>query len=119
MADDITVRVEGLARLQRATAGLAGDLTDPRMAERPAEGGAAVVRRFAPRRTGALSRSFASSREGVTSSSGYVWPVNSGVPSRGMAGQRFVERGVDAMNRDAGHELETEIAEAIRGRGLA
>lgn len=103
MAGELVVVVSGARETARALLALPDELDDA-LTDAEVEGAgvvAAAMRGLAPRRTGRLASSVgvfrAAGEVGAGASVDYLWPVVSGVPSRGMAANPFPSRAAELV----------------------
>lgn len=122
----MTVKVEGLAKLQRQLKAMGADLDDLKdvMAAISAEG-ARVASGFTPRRTGRLARTVRgnrAARKAVVSagraSVRYAGPINYGWPERNIEASGFMQRADAVMGPRATQMLEEGVSDLIREKGL-
>lgn len=122
----MTVKVEGLAQLQRQLKEMGADLADLKdvMAAISAEG-AAVAAAFAPKRTGRLARSVRgnrAARKAVVAagraSVPYAGPINYGWPARNIPANGFMQAADTVMEPRAAGMLEDGVTRLISARGL-
>jgi hypothetical protein len=119
-------RVEGLASVTRALRAVGVDVSDLKDAfQAIATRGAALVKRHTPVRSGRLQGDIrgnrATSRAVVTagrSNLRYAGPINYGWPKRGIAAAGFMQAGDKELQPYAVQQLEDEINQSIRKRGL-
>lgn len=116
------VAVEGVPALVADLRGLGRALDDLDVDALAAEHARAVAT-AAPRRTGRLASSFRPTRgaknEAVVSSSvPYAGPINYGWPARNIASAHFIAEADRAVTPRAVRELESEINQQIRRKGL-
>lgn len=126
MAGQGGFRVEGLSRVVRGLKALGLDVEDLKGAfSRIAAEGAEVERGFVPRRSGRLAGTVrgnrAASKAVVTAGRAtvrYAGPINYGWPGHGIAPAGFQQKTDEVMRPRAVEQLENEINQAARRRGL-
>jgi hypothetical protein len=122
----MTVKVEGLAKLQRQLKAMGADLDDLKdVMARISQEGARVAAGFAPRRTGRLARTVRgnrAARKAVVSagraSVRYAGPINYGWPARNIKADPFMQRADAVMGPRATQMLEEGVSDLIREKGL-
>lgn len=120
------VRVEGLNALVRNLQTLGLELDDLKDAfGEIARQGAEYASSFAPRRSGALAASIRPNRaknKAVVSAGRarvpYAGAINYGWPARNIAASSFMQKADERMQPVALEELDRQIDQAIRKRGL-
>ncbi|GAA0978205.1 hypothetical protein ENKNEFLB_02833 [Nocardioides aquaticus] len=119
-------RVQGLTQVVRALQDLGVDVEDLKGAfSAIAAKGAGLASDFAPKKSGRLASDIrgnrAKSKAVITagrSSVPYAGPINYGWPKRGIEAAGFMQQADQALQPTVLSELENEINDRIRARGL-
>lgn len=126
MVDRLGTRVEGLTSVVRALQALGVDVEDLKGAfSAIAAKGADLASGYAPRKSGRLAGDVrgnrAKSKAVITagrSSLPYAGPINYGWDRRGIEPAQFMQKADQALQPTVLSELEREINDRIRARGL-
>lgn len=122
-----SIRVEGLNKVVRDLQSMGLEVEDLKDAMgNIAEQGARLASSFAPKQTGRLAADIRGNRakaKAVVTAGRvavpYAGPINYGWPARNIAASGFLQKADEAVQPYALQQLEREINEAIRKRGLA
>lgn len=116
------VSVKGDDKVVRALRDVADEVEDLDAFERIADDLARAAARHAPKRTGRLAGSLRGDRSKskaiVRSTLVYAGPINYGWPARNIAPSGFMQKADQEIQPRAVRELENEINDVIRRKGL-